>query len=435
MNIVIDLTPFIQLIELPPHLAIIQFLLYVGWIPLLIVFLWGIWQVWILSRREKFLAKQQYVLLAIDVPKDNTQGPEAVERLFAHLAGAKFRGNWIERNIHGYCQLSFSFELVSINGQIQFLIRTPVALRDLVESAVYATYPDAAITEVEDYTFTIPDKFPNEEYDLWGADLVLYNKDPFPIRTYPAFEHKLTQEFKDPLTDLLEIFGKFQKGEQGWLQLIITPIDQKWKSAGERLVKKLMGRKVEYKKAGLEHLIELPLGVLRDLGEIIWMGIIWIWMPSSTVKKEEGKEYLLLSPGEKRIIEAIENKISKIGFAVKFRMIYLAEKEIFNKAKGVAGVLGALSQFNTLDMNGFKPDSRTITSAAYLLVKERLGKKQTRILKNYKERRGQAGAKQNILNIEELATLYHFPVQEVKAPMIKKAGSKRGEPPFGLPTV
>jgi len=41
--------------------------------------------------------------------------------------------------------------------------------------------------------------------------------------------------------------------------------------------------------------------------------------------------------------------------------------------------------------------------------------------------------KKNILNIEELATLYHFPVVTVSPPLIKKTGSKRAEPPFGLP--
>jgi len=41
--------------------------------------------------------------------------------------------------------------------------------------------------------------------------------------------------------------------------------------------------------------------------------------------------------------------------------------------------------------------------------------------------------KKNILNIEELATLYHFPVVSVIPPLIKKTGSKKAEPPFGLP--
>jgi len=39
----------------------------------------------------------------------------------------------------------------------------------------------------------------------------------------------------------------------------------------------------------------------------------------------------------------------------------------------------------------------------------------------------------SILNTEELATLYHFPVNMVKASLIKKTSSKRAEPPLGLP--
>ena len=37
------------------------------------------------------------------------------------------------------------------------------------------------------------------------------------------------------------------------------------------------------------------------------------------------------------------------------------------------------------------------------------------------------------MNIEELATLYHFPTPSVKAPLLKRTEAKRAEPPFGIP--
>ena len=43
------------------------------------------------------------------------------------------------------------------------------------------------------------------------------------------------------------------------------------------------------------------------------------------------------------------------------------------------------------------------------------------------------GASPKILNVEELATLWHFPSLLVKSPLVKKAEAKRGEPPVGLP--
>ena len=43
------------------------------------------------------------------------------------------------------------------------------------------------------------------------------------------------------------------------------------------------------------------------------------------------------------------------------------------------------------------------------------------------------GAPSFILNVEELATIFHFPMATVKAPLLKKTEAKRGEAPFSLP--
>ncbi|MGC9048771.1 MAG: hypothetical protein ACP5IX_00920 [Patescibacteria group bacterium] len=430
MNFEIDLTPLYALGDLPPLLIFWKIFLYGGWLIFLLVFLRGAWHFWLFYIRGKFAQTIQYILLAIDIPRENQQGPEAVERLFAHLAGARSKGTKFEQYFKGYFQLSFSFELISIDGQIQFLIRTPVRFRDLVEAAVYTAYPEAEITEVEDYTEAAPDIFPNEEYDCWAADLVLYNKDPYPIRTYPSFEHSLSKELKDPLTDLLEIMSKMQSGEQIWLQLIITPIDASWKIEGEKLVKKLMmGIEITPTKTTLDKIIEFPLNILQQIGELIFL-------PSASPTEGKEKRTTPLSPGEYRVIEAIQNKISKIAFAVKFRVVYLGEKEVFDKARGVTGVLGAISQFNTLDMNGFKPDDRAKTSRPMFFGQKRLAAMQNRLIRAYKQRNSFVGGRTCILNIEELASLYHFPVSSItRVPLIKKTGSRRGEPPFGLPTV
>lgn len=37
------------------------------------------------------------------------------------------------------------------------------------------------------------------------------------------------------------------------------------------------------------------------------------------------------------------------------------------------------------------------------------------------------------MNIEELATIWHFPMSHVKTPLVTKALTKQAEPPVGLP--
>src|SRR3989338_3264680 len=102
-------------------------------------------------RQELYKHNWKWVLLAIDTPALNVQTPKAVEQFFFHLAGA-YEGHTIASKFwQGHKQRWFSFEIISIEGYIQFLVRTEETFRDLVEAALYAQYPDIEITEVDDY--------------------------------------------------------------------------------------------------------------------------------------------------------------------------------------------------------------------------------------------------------------------------------------------
>jgi len=401
--------------------------------------------------QKQYLTSQKYILLAIDVPRDNQQGPEAVERFFSHLSGIKIQPTWREKYIEGQKQLNISLEIVSLEGQIRFLIYTPVQFRDLVEAAIYATYPGVEISEFDDYSKEVPNEFPNEEYEIWGADIGLYNKNPFPIRTYPNFEHGMSKELKDPMIGLLEILGKLHKGEQVWIQFIIKPAGTDLKKEGEAIVKGMMGDK----SSSSENIIDKTSHNIVKLGQGVsdfTADILGVFSPPDSENKKEEKK--VISPGEKRIIEAIQDKVAKFAFNTRIRLIYIAEKEVFSKDRGVIGALSAFNAVNTLNMNGLEPEKKTVTPRR----PQKMEGKKTAIIKAYQKRscywktepKGLTrilksiakfltidklfeNKKKNILNTEELATLYHFPVVGITPPLIKKTGSKRAEPPFGLP--
>lgn len=56
-------------------------------------------------------------------------------------------------------------------------------------------------------------------------------------------------------------------------------------------------------------------------------------------------------------------------------------------------------------------------------------------MKAYQSRSWGMGATPYFLNAEELATLWHFPTINIKAPLVKKAEARRAEPPVGLPVT
>lgn len=419
-----------------PFQATLFLIRHGGWVILVITVLSGIWMGWLEYIRNIYDARVQYALLAIDVPKMNELSPKAVEHIFAHFTGVQKRGTLYERYIQGFSQPAFSLEIVSIEGYIQFLIRTPVKFRDLVEAAVYAQYPDAEITEVEDYIDTVPkplDYPKNKEYNLYGAELKLQKKDIYPIKTYPSFEHPLSQAFLDPMASILEIMSRMGPGEQLWVQIVITPADSEWRERGITMIKKLIGKKSEQKKSDW---LYFPREVAKGLGESFTAGILPSSAEQAPKKQEREWPSLMqhLSPDERSTVEAIGYKIAKIGFRTKIRFIYTARNEVYNSAKGNDALVGAIKQLNTLDLNGFAVDRKTRTKVHYLNVRRRLLWRKRRILWGYRYRSLKRGRNKFVLNTEELATLFHFPVLTVRAPLVQKTETKKAEPPPRLPT-
>lgn len=435
MDITINLAPFFEAASNNP-LELGWFLLSRGgWIPVLAAILSTFWHVRLRNIRVAYLHHLKYTILAIDVPKLNEQSTRAVEQIFAQLAGSFSGGNLIEKYLHGKNQESFSFEIVSLGGYIQFLARTPTHFRDLIEAAIYAQYPDAEITEVEDYTGMIPRQYPSDEFDLWGTELKLARNNVYPIRTYPQFEHTLTQKFADPMAALLEIMSHMRPGENLWIQWVVTPIGDGWKEEGIRVAKKLIGAHVKHAPTLTERALQPVRSVTGGASQVLLHGLgIAPFHAEGAAVKDMPSQIQYLSPGERAIVEAIETKISKVGFHTKCRIIYVAKKELFDKARGVVGALGAFSQFSALNLNSFEPAGKVTTKANYLFTKRRIAKRQRKVARAYRDRSKELGWGHGmILNTEELATVWHFPIAEVKAPLVKMTEAKKGEPPSELP--
>jgi len=406
-----------------------------GWVVFLMVFIRTIYDVWLDARQGQYASKLKFVLLAVDIPKNNEQTPKAVENIFVALAGSQSSGNLIDRFWHGKIQESFSFEVVSLEGYIQFLIRTPVHFRDLVEAAIYAQYPEAEITEVEDYTANYKNlKFPDDKYNLWGTEFVLVKDYPYPIKTYPEFEHTLTQSFLDPMAGLLEILGRFGPGEQLWLQLVVTPVKPSWGEKAKKIIKQMKGETYAPPETLADKVVRPVAWASDNLSNIA--GEL-VGMPKAEAKKKDEDQWKMfkLTPGERLVFERIQQKLSKIPFRAKLRLVYLGEKDVFNKGRGVAAVIGTIQQFNTSDANGFKPGGKTKTAVDYFRVGKRVAVRQNRILRRFIGRSNFYGENPELmyLSTEELASLWHFPVMTVKAPAVEKIASKRAVPPTRLP--
>jgi hypothetical protein len=285
--------------------------------------------------------------------------------------------------------------------------------------------------------------------------LILVKEDAYPIRTYPAFEKDILVEEQriDPIASLLEVMSKLQKGEQIWIQTLIRPVMDNWKKAGEELRNKLIGRKIEKEQGELK---KEAIAWKKTIQEVIHQ--LLTGQPPGEKKEEKPASPPSLTQAEQEVVKAIEDNIAKIGFEVIIRFLYLAPVAVFNKPN-VAAVLGCYKQFNTQNLNGFRPNGKVTTKIDYKiqLKKPREIYRKRKILVAYKKRdfvqqsavisylrplfferlpilnKFFIRSQPFVFNIEELATIYHFPGMMVKAPLAPKVEAKKGEPPTGLP--
>jgi len=434
------------------------FLLSLWWIYLLLILLFLVRGLWLKKARQKFINNIDWVLLEIKPPAEIQKTPRAMEQFFAGLHGCQRTPNWKEGNIGGEVQEWFSLEIISHSGVINFFIRTPAMYRNLIESQIYAQYPEAEINQVDDYVQLVSSDIPSQDYDLWGTELVLYREDAYPIRTYPDFEKDIAMEEQriDPVASLLEVMSKLNEGEQIWIQTLVRPVADNWKKIGEELRDKLIGRAMGKKQGELKK----EAVAWKDAGKEVANRLI---IGEASEGKKEEKSFVpnpidYMTKVEKDVVTAIEENISKIGFETIIRFIYSGQTAVFDKSN-VSAVIGCYKQFNTQHLNGFMPNSRTKTKVDYKIQLKRPREiyRKKKILAAYKKRDFVQHSKvikylkpffferlpilnwffirsqPFVFNIEELATIYHYPGLMVKAPLVPKVEAGKREPPIRLP--
>ncbi len=150
--------------------------------------------------------------------------------------------------------------------------------------------------------------------------------------------------------------------------------------------------------------------------------------------KEEKFPRFLMTPNDKEMADAIHLKISKIAFEATLRFVYIERRGATADTGHVNSIHGFIRQFNTQNLNQLKP--YTATSTAGYTVKGMFKKTRIRAKKHYLYENYRHFAPmhhESILNIEELASVYHFPLAVVSTTELEKVESRKGSPPTSLP--
>lgn len=397
---------------------------------------------WFSYQKEKYLRGMRWTVLEIIPPPEIPfSSPRAAEHFFSGLHSSYSGGiNWKSQFFGGKIPDWFSFEIVSDGGSTHFYIRCPEGQRNVVESLIFSQYPDAEIRVVPDYVEQIPANLDLSQYDIAGAEMEFTKDSAYPIKTYPEFEEaggKDDYARLDPIAPLLEIMSALRPGEHLWLQYIIRATGGDWVKENQKVIDKLVGKPEKPAPTPLfVQIIEFPFTllatVLREFDVI----------PPAEKPKEEKVEFNLqkLTAAQRKVLESVEYKLAKLAFKSGIRVMYVAKKESFNGTR-LASVTGMFKQLYYTTLNTFKPSGTrdkglfpwAFPNDKGFFADERTAHKKLGMYRGYRARMFPY-SRLPILTTEELATLWHMPALNVRAPLVPRVQAKKGQPPSILPT-
>jgi hypothetical protein len=343
-------------------------------------------------RRIDAVKTIESVLLVLEIPKANDKSELAAEQLFASLHGI-LRDRDELRYTAGV-QEHLSFEIASVNGQIRFYAWVPKTLQSFVEGQIYSQYPTVQIhVAEEDYV-----AHERRHSVIYTSEITLTGSEFLPIKTFQSFE-------VDPLAGITGTLAKLEStGEELWVQVLARPTADDWHKSSEKWIRSV--------KTGS------PFALMGGEGfSLKWLGGLFaaLWKPPEPGVGSTGAKEL--SERDKTRISEAEKKATKLGYQVKIRMVYLGESTVNAKLR-MQAIVGTFKQFNSTNLNGFRMTSTSFN-------KEDLAKYKARLFMD----RGY------ILNIEELASVFHLPHTNVETPNIVWASNKTAEPPAKLPVI
>lgn len=394
------------------------------------------WRFWLHYIRADFISGIDYVMLEIIPPREVLRSPKAMELFLTNALYHWSNKGGKEEFWQGAIWFWHSLEIASIEGQIHFYVRTPTRLKEFVETQMYAQYPQAQVKVADDYTLAVDRITPDSDWDLWGCEFALEKHEAYPIKTYVDYglDKDPDEELKvDPISPVIELFASIQKGEQMWMQVVVRPSKKEFHTHGT-----WFGHHDWVKEA--ENVLNKLLKMYAVPG------------PNDPVRPPG-------FAGADLTIKAINNKITKLGFDTGIRICYVAKKENWsmNNRRNIRMIF---RQYANPFLNSFVRINSTQGDAfgsVFTIGAKKVMILADRMLHEYRERAFFYLPMRHhlisllpwpispgiimkyfhphtyVLNVEELATIWHFPGQILKVPTFERIESKEAAPPTNLP--
>lgn len=327
------------------------------------------------------------VRIVLRVPAGNDRGPQYMDQVLAAIHQANPR------------RLPIHLDVCRIDGQVTLSCRFPDELRTIVESQLFAQYPECDIRWIRDESLE-----PDPSHQTWERELHLHHG-LFPIRRYAQFEDALNRVSADPLT---AIFMSLQGGRNpgsldARITLTVFPASRAWRRRAERCLRRLSGPFFR-RHHRIAHFYSS-----WALSHHFWLRVVAWFLGRLERSPGEHSASITTSPSRQHDreeeLQAAADKVGRLLFQahLRLRVIGRPEDAVMAKRK-LDEMTGAFGQFSSPRLASFHTAKSRFGGGTFLL------------------------------STEELATIWHLPTATVRAPTMTTVESRELAPPVQLPT-
>lgn len=335
--------------------------------------------------KESLKAEEQSKVASIDRIREGIAVAESLFSAFGGLRAERGFGPWFFGRSD-----EFSMEIVTTGGLISFYVSVPNHLREFAEQQIHAQYPHAQIEDVQDYNIFSPRGV------ILGRYLSFKRPGGFPIKTYKKLD-------SDSMGAITNSMSKIAPPDGAAVQFVARSAKGTWRKAGLRVASSVQQGK----------------SLKQAIDETSFFGnLLKAIKPAPKKDSNAPKKEYRLSPLEEDAVRGLEEKASKAGMEVNIRIIVSSE----DKSRAMLhldNITNAFSQFNIYEYgNSF---ARKTPRSLNRFIKDF-------IYRAFDE------SNAVLLNSEEFASVFHFPLPTTETPNIRWLGARKSSPPSELPS-
>ncbi len=268
-------------------------------------------------------------------------------------------------------QYRISFEIVSKTEGIAFYVAVPDEISSLVEKQINAAYPTAEIDIID------PEEIWDRGKFTTVTELKLKGPSYYPIKVHEDMKN-------DSLSATTSAMSKMKENEVLAVQYIIQPAPDTWRLGGRGFISRVRERSANPEKK---------------------------------------------SNIDTSFLEGIEKKISHPGFYTKVRIVSIAEDK-FTADLNSKNVLASFEQFTDVSYNKFVK-RRFVPN--FHLVQDFIYRRINVVDFTVPILGIQIYSNVSVLNVVEMATIFHFPNKDVGTPNIVWLTARRSQAPVVIP--